>query len=848
MKQAVGNIWSTDWFAALAFSAFFLITVCFLVPGSWKTLERYSYDLGVSASSRQASNRIAVIAIDDASIAKMGRSPWPRSVHAQMLDGLREAGAHVVANTEFFPESENEPGLAALQDLVAYLAASPLTQNIPAELDALNAQITLLEGLRKTLEQDQRVMLTAQGLIREANPRAASLGLPPPRDLKPLSEMSKTWTASRLSTQYASEMASLRDRLLAARTELSADDSLSVAMRRHGKSLLPIRFAPGAEDVPIADDLRRFALDPRSDALAASPPRPARILSSNLLPPRDLAEAAAGVGQLLFQPDVDGVVRREALAVRHQQELYPSLSLAVAAKALGLKPRDLRVQPGEGLRLGKTALPTSSQLQLLTHFYRDVNSRSPFPVYSFHELSQGKIRLAEFRDKIVLIGATAAGTGDTLATPVGSAMAPVMVLAHSVSGLLQGHFYVEPRWSGLARFATLLLAAAYLALVLPRLPLVLGLATSAGLVTVLLLSEFYLLWANALWVPLSLPAALIVCGHLFMALRRLLAEQAAGSVRPGEKVPNPGSGRLTSPTRTGEPSMSDTLVLGAGGNAALQTGMPATLGRYEVERELGKGAMGVVYLGRDPKIGRRVAIKTMALSSDFASDDLAEVKARFFREAEAAGNLSHPHIVQIFDAGEDQDLAYIAMEFIQGHDLVGHTKAPFLLPVAQTLKYIADAADALDYAHQRNVVHRDIKPANLMVVVETQAIKVMDFGIARITDSSKTKTGMVLGTPSYMSPEQLSGKKVDGRSDLFSLGVTTYQLLTGTLPFQAESIATLMFKITREPHVPITTIRPDLPAALEPVIERVLQKNFQLRYQRGSDYARDLRTILAMLG
>ena len=188
------------------------------------------------------------------------------------------------------------------------------------------------------------------------------------------------------------------------------------------------------------------------------------------------------------------------------------------------------------------------------------------------------------------------------------------------------------------------------------------------------------------------------------------------------------------------------------------------LGRYQVEKELGKGAMGVVYGGKDPKIGRVVAIKTMALSAEFEADELADAKERFFREAETAGRLTHPNIVTIYDAGEEHDLCYIAMEFLKGKDLTPYTKQPNLLPPDKVLSICERVADALGYAHTMGVVHRDIKPANIMYEPESDTAKVTDFGIARITDSSKTKTGMVLGTPSYMSPEQLGGKKIDGRS------------------------------------------------------------------------------------
>jgi serine/threonine-protein kinase len=294
--------------------------------------------------------------------------------------------------------------------------------------------------------------------------------------------------------------------------------------------------------------------------------------------------------------------------------------------------------------------------------------------------------------------------------------------------------------------------------------------------------------------------------------------------------------------------MSETVILGGaqthpGGTMIMPGGgvEKPMLGRYQVEKELGKGAMGVVYLGKDPKIGRVVAIKTMALSQEFEADELQDVKERFFREAETAGRLNHPNIVTIFDAGEEHDLAYIAMEFLKGKDLAPHTKPDNLLALPKTLSIIARVADALAYAHRNNVVHRDIKPANIMYEPESDTVKVTDFGIARITDSSKTKTGMVLGTPSYMSPEQLAGKKIEGRSDLFSLGVMLYQLTCGRLPFQGESMAQLMFKIANEPHTDILAIAPALPPALVAIIDKALAKQPDARYQSGEEMARDLR-------
>jgi serine/threonine-protein kinase len=234
-----------------------------------------------------------------------------------------------------------------------------------------------------------------------------------------------------------------------------------------------------------------------------------------------------------------------------------------------------------------------------------------------------------------------------------------------------------------------------------------------------------------------------------------------------------------------------------------------------------------------------VAIKTMALSQEFDPDELEEVKERFFREAETAGMLNHPNIVTIYDAGDEHDLAYIAMEFLSGSDLSPYTKKGKLFPAGATLKICGKVAEALHYAHSQNVVHRDIKPANIMLLKD-KTVKVTDFGIARITASSKTKTGVVLGTPSYMSPEQLSGKHVDGRSDIFSLGVMLYEMLTGVRPFRGDSMATLMFQIANEPHPDVREHRQELPASIAELIDHMLTKDAATRITNGNQVVRGI--------
>ena len=257
-----------------------------------------------------------------------------------------------------------------------------------------------------------------------------------------------------------------------------------------------------------------------------------------------------------------------------------------------------------------------------------------------------------------------------------------------------------------------------------------------------------------------------------------------------------------------------------------------TLGRYEIVSELGQGAMGTVYLGRDPKINREVAIKTLAYSG-VDETQLPMIKERFFREAEAAGRLNHPGIVTIFDAGEEHDLAYLAMEFLGGENLSVHCKPNTLLPVAEVLGIIADIAEALAYAHSNDVVHRDIKPANIMRQPDG-SVKVTDFGIARVVSDSQTQTGMVLGTPSYMSPEQIAAKKVDGRSDLFSLGSVCYELLCGEKAFVGDSMASLMYNISNVRYTPLSERRKGLPMCIHDLVDMLLVKSVSRRPENAA--------------
>jgi serine/threonine-protein kinase len=858
MKTA---FWKADWFLGLVLAVALLgfARTSGFVPG----LERWAYDLGVRMTAKAPSERIAVIAIDEQSIANIGRWPWSRDVLAKLVDELAAAHAKVIGDTVFFFEPQKDPGLAYVQK-----ALDALRKGWPAPSNA----------------QD----IPGVAPIGGATPAAQS-------------------------AQAPAEVAEAQRILAEASSALDSDARLAASVAKAGNVVMPLAFGelsyappPGRPDKPLPDYVSK-------NTIGAATAGGGSLFHGNhvLVPIEAVGSGAAAIGHLDTVLDEDGAVRYEPLVVDYYGARLPSLALLIAAKSLNLGPKDITASVGQSVSLGGKTIRTDDLGQMYTYFYKDRDGRPAFPIDSFFDVYSGKIPAAKYADKIVLIGATATGVGASQVTPVSAQMNPVTTLAHSVSSILQEHYFVAPAWGPLAALGIYLAVALYLMLLLPRVKAGMGAALTAAILAAIFGAHLALMTGPGLWLQLMLPATLLVAGHALLTTKHYLVTERGkekADVESGESNRMLGlafqqQGQLDMafdkfrkaplnaevmenlyslaldferrrqfnkaesvfrymagfdprfrdlPERLDRAKkLSETIILGGtsaartnAGTMMLEAGAGAEkpmLGRYQVEKELGKGAMGVVYAGKDPKIGRIVAIKTMALSAEFEADELAEAKERFFREAETAGRLAHPHIVTIYDAGEEHDLCYIAMEFLKGRDLMPYTKAGSLLPPDKALAIVERVGDALAYAHSMGIVHRDIKPANIMYEPESDTVKVTDFGIARITDSSKTKTGMVLGTPSYMSPEQLSGRKIDGRSDLFSLGVTLYQLLSGKLPFEGESMTQLMFAIANNPHAPIRTLDPSLPTWVEAVIHKALAKDFEKRFQTGAELAEAIR-------
>lgn len=823
--------WRTDGFVCALVAA---IVVALASTMGWvHRLDQAVYDAAVGSTAAEQAADLAVVGIDDRSFKTLGPWPWPPEVHARFVDQLTAAGARAIVYTVPLPETPARPAL-------------PVPAAPGGDSQAPGA------------------------------PGADNAGGP------------------------------------------TGGERLAQSLQRAGNVVLVSQYAATGPAAPLPSYVRRSVLaDPGEHAVPAA---------SGRHPPAVLGAAASAIGHLQLTPDPDGVLRQMPLLLAHDKAGVPSIALLTALRSLQLGQGDLRLQASAPwLRLGSLGIATDSSAVLRPLFHAPDGGQPVFARTAFAQVLSAAPGASGLQGKTVLVGFTSAAQAAPLATPGGHSLYPVEVLAQMVSAIRQGHAVTTPDWALPVAWLATVAAVLYLALALPQVSALAGLAVSVALLLTLAGAQWLALEHALLSISLLGAALALAVGQVAMLALKLRGGGGKSRVKSAEAAESKrmlglalhGQGKLeqafehfrrlpmtealkdnlyhlaqdferkrnyamaklvyerilrhdrqykdakqryrkvraraksasgqpdTSPPSSAPvpmPAVSSKPRLP--GDAAI--GLPM-LGRYEITKEIGKGSMGVVYLGRDPKIGRVVAIKTLALGQEFEGEGLVDARSRFFREAETAGRLQHPYIVTIFDAGEEHDLAYISMEFLKGTDLSPFCKEGNLLPVPLALSVAARVAEALDYAHANQVVHRDIKPANVMFDAATDAVKVTDFGIARLTDSNKTRTGLVLGTPSFMSPEQLAGKKVDGRTDLYSLGVTLFQMLTGTLPLRGASMPELMHKIASVPAPDVRTLRPELSAEVAEVVALSMMKRPEARYQTGRQFAAEIRRALAAL-
>jgi serine/threonine-protein kinase len=798
-------------------------------------LEHHTYDALVRHARHPDHQPIAIVAIDRESIAAIGDWPWPRSTIAVGVNRLSEEGAAAMGLCLLYEHPALQPGLDEIRQL----------QDRIEEKKFKGGKQTLRLLVKWMREAEDRLDQNSQ--LISAIRRARNAVLP----LRFVADGRGATDESGLSG-------------------LMIINSVNLSNANSGDShhLMNVLAADGG----------RYARHPIKGLRETY---------------AELAGKAGGLGHINLTLDPDGKIRRLPLLIRYKGRLFPSLVLQLAAKHLDAKidrdslGRDIFGQPV--LQVADRRLSTDGAYRMLVRF--DPQWTQAITV-SFMDVVNGTIDASVLKNKIVLIGITDEVLVQGFRVSDVVSAAPVEIMANALANLLAPVRLSRPSWTRVMEIAVLLYFAVFLSLVIPRVNFKIG----AAILFIFLVTwcgvAIGLLMAYGYWIKIFGPVLLVCGGFVAIQTTRFfwIREHEKVEIYKNLGLSYQGQGMLDMAyenylrcpvsdasvknllyslgldferkrmfnkalaiyehiksegpfkdikKRIGRLKMIEApLALGVGksmGDKTIvmdDTHTHPTFGRYEILRELGRGAMGTVYLGRDPKINREVAIKTLEYDQ-VAGDELADVKARFFREAEAAGKLSHPNIVGIYDAGEEHDMAYIAMELLDGEDLTGCCKPETLLPQGRAIDIVADVTAALDYAHQQGVIHRDIKPANIMMLKDGR-IKVTDFGIARVVDASQTRTGIILGTPSYMSPEQVAGKEVDGRSDLFTLGIVFYQLLSGVKPFGGDTLTAILYAITHKRPTPLSDIIPDIDPCIERIVNRLLAKGVSKRFQSAT--------------
>ena len=838
-----------DWAVGVVVTVFFAFVTVTGILDFTDAIERKTFDFRVRlAAPAERNPDIEIVAITDDDLSELGRFPWPRDVLAQGVRNLSTAGARVIAMNILFPEPETSEGLLAVQELRRKYESYGLAQQGPG-LDFYRE----LSDAEDDLDNDRKLF--------EAMDEAGNVVLPVYFDTL---STGRDGEAPGFMSRYAYRnvrglddpwaMSSLiwLDRvkpLLPAFAEAAAgighlnlfpDPDGSIRDQIHVIGYLKNTFFPS---FPMAIVKAYKGLSPEDVVVNLG--QGIRIRTSpsaaTIVPVRDRQMATL----ISWNQGPDKAFHRTPFSKVYRNEirtpLFRDKIVIIGPTATGVADRF--VTPVSGQLPGVEVVANSVANILNNRFF----SRP------------GWIGFVEF-GVLLLFGLFLTAVLPRLRAGMGALTTFALFAGYAGAGVVV--FYAGDIWLRITP-AVLLLAVGY-ALVISKQFFItertkekveadsvetnkmLGLSFQQQGMLDLALEKFRKIpreeeGARELLYNLGLDFERKRQFSKALATYKLIVENGKNFKDLDERIP-----RLKGAEAT--------MIFGSGGGGhpgdigATLTDMDTkpTLGRYEVTGELGRGAMGVVYKGEDPKIHRTVAIKTVRIS-DFDDELVDEMKDRFFREAESAGLLTHPHIVTIYDAGDEHDLAYIAMEFLEGEDLESVVKRGKPLPMVQVFTITAQVADALGYAHEKGVVHRDIKPANIMRLESTGAVKVTDFGIARITSSSKTKTGVVLGTPSYMSPEQVAGKKVDGRSDIFSLGVVLYEMLTGRKPFRGDDMTSLMYQIAREPHPSPRSINPRIPPVVEKIIDKALEKDVERRYQKAGQMADHLKKVAARM-
>jgi CHASE2 domain-containing sensor protein len=591
-------------------------------------------------------------------------------------------------------------------------------------------------------------------------------------------------------------------------TRIDHDKKLIESIKRANNVILPVhfklnQFIPDLKHQSAAQmvDPLDLPLTPQVENMFCP-----HTASSVSMPFSEVSSMAVGLGHINVKSDIDSKIREHILTVMYQDKYYPSLPLRAIIHYLGLQQKDLEILPPDGLRAGDRYFETDNQINV-----RIQKESVPIPKYSFFDVLQGSIPEHNFKDRIVLIG----GDVKLLRTSGFHQLPEHFSLpeyhATVIENLLSKVTINRPDWIHLAELFVMLLFGFFIAFVLPRNGVIGGIFFTIVFLAVWTLGCSVLLSVENLWLKWIYPTMELLLGLIIIVPRQVFVT---------------------------EKSLSPML------QTMIQRHPPAHKGldKYEVSEELGRGMLGVVYRANDLEHERWVAIKTIQLNTGRASEQLKSARQLFIREAKAVSNLKHSGMVEIYDLGFENDVCYIVMEYLEASALNAHFSRKSLLPLRKVLHYMIQICETLSFAHQKWIIHGGIKPGNIFLL-RKDIIKVSDFGIDTFAKAIGNHTGELLFTPGYMSPEQVEGQKIDGRSDLFSVGVLLYHLVTAVLPFNGTSLSELMYNISHQEPVSPRSINPKIPTALELILIKALAKQPNDRFQSAESFARHLKVL-----
>ncbi len=641
-------------------------------------------------------------------------------------------------------------------------------------------------------------------------------------------------------------------------------DSLGRVFRDAGNVILPYRFSSSdmsdaGYTLPEYIEKNKYSSFDNVSRLE----KMAIPAATTIYPPTPkLAESAAAFGFMGMSFDSDKYIRSAPMILHYAGEYLPSVTEVIAQTYFGHSPSETKIYAGESIISGKRTIPIDEQGRMRINFNGPSRTFKYIPAIDIINDVIGK---RDLTGKVAIVSYTGTSSVDLYFTPTSKTMFDSEIIANGVENIIHDNFLDDYGSAKLINLLVIIGMGIFSAVILPRISLMFRMIV-LGIFLLVVANVSFVLFTNfdimtKVFYPMIMTVFFIATAPMMKLHKERASEEddeeidyealLAGTPLSGiqTNMHMNAIGGNTSQTvmaqrqATGKQAAVATMPISTQTTSAKAAVPVGNFGRYKVLEPIGQGAMGMVYKGLDPAIDRPVALKTIRLDNIVNSNEMFELKERLTREAKAAGQLSHPNIVTVYDVGEEQSIQYIAMEFLEGKTLESVIDEKRQWDYKTLCKLIIQVCEALDFAHERGIVHRDIKPANIMMLNDDR-VKVMDFGIARLDQSNITQSGVALGTPNYISPEQLKSQTIDRRSDIFSLGVVFYELLTFMKPFKGDTISALIYSILHTNPAAPSEINMDVPRIFDKISAKSLAKDPDLRFQSAREMADILRKLI----